>query len=124
MAQRFATCAEVIGIAPELEAVKDRVVAWLPIAETLITVSVWRDKASHAHALMTAHLVSRTPSGATGGGGGAKLSSVKVGPVSKSFAVTASADAELGSTSYGEAYLLLKRGLVRTPLAINSRISQ
>jgi len=120
VAARIATLEELVALAPDLASVDPCILeAWLEIAGTMISISVWGSKASHGHRLLAAHLYQVSqPGGETG-----PLASVTVGPVAKSFAVTASADAELGSTQWGRMYLTLRRTLCRTPVAINTRLS-
>lgn len=126
MAQRLATKEDLYKLVPQLKGLEPEqaclVDVYLEIAGSMINVKVWKAKASNGHSLLTAHLLAMNPD--TNIRKGAPVSSVKVGPVSKSFAVTASQDSELGTTSYGSQYLLLRRTIRRTPLAVGRGIDQ
>lgn len=127
MAQRLATKAEVLAVAPEFQSLDPPRLALvdvlLEIAGTMISLRTWKAKASHGHALLTAHLVASHPD-VTSAAEGGPLASVTVGPVSKSYAVTASKDTELGTTTYGRMYLAMRKTLKRTPLAIGRGLKQ
>ena len=118
MAKRLATIEELIDLKRSVFEKADPcdLEVWLDIAGTMINVKVWRAKASHGHRLLAAHLYTS----ATSGAGSDILTSVKVGPVSKSFAVKVSDDAELGSTRWGKMYLAMRRTLVRTPVVVST----
>ena len=126
MAQRLATKDELFALVPQLKdldpAALCQLDAYLDLAGLMISQRTWKGKASQAHALLTAHLLAMVPGTKLKAGG--PVSSVTVGPVSKSFAVTACDDCELGNTAYGLQYRLLRRTIRRTPLAIGTGLKQ
>lgn len=116
MARALATREELIALSPSTFEGADvcALDVYLEIAGTMINLGVWGSKASHGHRLLAAHFYAVSlPGGETG-----PLASVAVGPASKSFAVSASTDAELGSTTWGRMYLALRRSLPRTPIVV------
>lgn len=126
MAKSLATKDDLFALVPQLKnldpALGCQLDAYLTMAGLMISLRTWKGKASQAHALLTAHLLAMVPG--NGLKTGAPVKSVTVGPVSKSFAVTACADCELGGTAYGLQYLLLRRTIRRTPLAIGTGLKQ
>lgn len=127
MAQRLATKDELFRIVPQLKDLEPAEAClldeWMEIAGSMINVRVWKTKASKAHALLTAHLLATSPDSSVSAGGG-PLAGVTVGPVSKTYAVTACDDCELGGSKYGLMYRLLRRTIKRTPLAIGRNLDQ
>ena len=114
MAARYATAQEVLdlpGISdPEAT---EAVELWLPITQHMISLCAWGERASDGHRLLTAHFVLTTAG--TAGDGNVQpdgiVSAQANGPASRSFAVAAPPpdDAELSTTSYGRAFLALRR---------------
>jgi hypothetical protein len=128
MAQRLATRAEICGVlgtpggvAPELNAATDdQVTTWADVAALVCYPARWRDLASRAHALLTAHYLATAP-GLGLGADGADIAEVlgvvtaeADGPASRSFGPVVSgeamsgADALLATTAYGRAFLQLR----------------
>lgn len=114
MAARYATVQEVLdlpGISdPEAT---DAVTLWLPITQHMISLCAWGERASDGHRLLTAHYVLAT-AGPTGSGVASPdgiVSAEANGPASRSFAVAAppAEDADLASTSFGRAYIALRK---------------
>lgn len=120
MAQRLATRDDVCGpvgtpggVAPALNGLTDDQIApWLDIAAELIGLKRWGTRASHGHALATAHFLEANL-GDDGLGPGAEagpLSAEAVGPASRSFSSGGSfSDPDFSTTSYGRAFVLLRR---------------
>jgi Protein of unknown function (DUF4054) len=101
------------GVAPELNRLPNHTIElWLAVSSLQIGLSRWGSAASHAHALLTAHYLTQCP-GHDGLGGDevGPLTSEANGPASRSFASAPPSDAELGATSYGRAYLTLRRAV-------------
>lgn len=92
---------------------------WLGVAKIWIGLDAWGSKASEAHALLTAHFVATDPT-YTGVGAGATgtVTSRKAGSVSETYSSAAPTDAELGSTTYGRTFTMLRRACRPGPRAI------
>lgn len=130
MAQRYATDAEVLALAPELAGIAEPMrLAWLDITRCWLSPSVIGHCCSQAHAMLTAHALTTLPSGGPGGGGGAPtgpLSGEANGPASRSYATppvgTTPGDAELATSAYGLMYISLSRTWkTRTSAVLMSR---
>lgn len=108
MSAAYATNADLLALAPAMTASSGTMDAYRALAENWIGVSAWGDKASHAHALLTLHLMAAM--GVAGGpGGGAQIASKTIGRLSVSYAGNAPpSDAELGTTSWGTLYISLR----------------
>lgn len=129
MAQRLATRDEIVGavgipggVAPELNDATDaQVTTWSRIAALTVHPSRWRDLASDAHALLTAHYLATAPGLGLAGDGldlgefAGVVTAEADGPASRSFGpvvggeALAGEDALLATTAYGRAFLRLQK---------------
>lgn len=127
MPARLATKAEVLTLAPELtdDAVLDELIE---VAGTMINVGCWGSKASKGHAALAAHLATTVQSNQQQQGqdpvgpiGSRSIGSISVGYTSKrledGISVVTPSDPELGTTTYGRLYLILRKSLFILPLA-------
>lgn len=129
MAARLATIAEIRALSPALSSdfpgspyPTALLEAWSAVAETYIGLQAWGTDASHGHALLTAHFAARAVAGAFGPAGPLTAESDS----SKSYAAPGNA-AELSTTTYGAAYLAMRRRVLAragTMLVANSEIEQ
>lgn len=134
MAQAYATLSDVIdatnGIAPELATYPTaQGELWLEIAKAQIGLVRWGTKASFGHMLLTAHLLTVSPTAELAGigvGSTGALASEAVGPASRSFDVAAATDEALSSSTYGRQFLALRRIVIGRGSAVvgNSMITQ
>ena len=106
MAQSYATSVEVFAIAPEFATVSTALVdALLSLGEACIGLVFYGDKASDAHALLTAHMLYLHPSaGGASTPNGAQMSGMSDGPASVSWAIpsTGGMDEWLATSPYGK----------------------
>lgn len=100
------------GVAPELNGVPGATIdLWLDVTREFIGLTRWRRRASFGHALLAAHFMSAVH-GEDGEGGleAGPLMAEANGPASRSFgSIGQLTDAELESTSYGRAFVALRR---------------
>lgn len=119
MAARLATVAD---LPSEFDGVDSRdLTFWMNLASKQISVEVWEDDASEAHALLAAHFLKSNSFG-SGTAAAGPISSEGAGPVRVSYAVASLATRadDLATTTYGRALLELAKGLCLTPIAIRS----
>ena len=83
----------------------------LPIAEEFIDDTLWGDKADYGVAMILAHMVKVSERNGKGGA----VSSEKIGNYAVTYADNLQHDSELGSTSYGQEYLRVRKSLPITP---------
>lgn len=86
---------------------------FITIAADFVNSSIWGTKYDFAHALMTCHLMSSAGVITTASG---PVESVKVGDLSTTYAVSASDSDSLGTTTYGNLFLQLRRTLLISPI--------
>lgn len=86
---------------------------FITIAADYVNSSIWGTKYDFAHALMTCHLMSLGGVVASASG---PVESVKVGDLSTTYAVSASDSDSLGTTTYGNLFLQLRRTLLISPI--------
>ena len=88
---------------------------WLETAAAQVGLKAWGKLAKRAHILLTSHYLKQSGEGANAKTGTGQLASRTVGPFSEAYVVNPGAtDLEgLTATSYGRAYLQLRR--MRSP---------
>lgn len=120
MAERYATADDLPGEFASVAA--GDVTFWLTATQSQISLDVWGENASIAHALLTAHRLKRANLGSNPSTARGPVTSQSVGNVSTSFAASAAngTDGDLASTIYGQAYADMRKGLGFTPIAIRS----
>lgn len=91
---------------------------WLDVAKIWIGLEAWGVKASEAHVLLSAHFLKGAGEGTSGATSGGPITSRKAGAVSETYSSTPPSDAELGSTTYGRTFTMLRRACRPGPRAI------
>lgn len=122
MARRYATAAEVVAMAPEMDG-HASLDAMLTLGRDFVGLDAWGDLASRGHALITAHLLAILPGSADVGAGaaaGGALTGEALGPASRSFAASPSSsdDRFFDESTYGRMFLALRRRIRRTGVAV------
>lgn len=119
MAARLATVAD---LPPEFDGVDSRdLLYWLRIAGVRISVDLWGDEASEAHALLASHLLKKASKGSDPATGRGPVTSERVGDVAASYAASSrEVKGPHSSTIYGQQYDEMVAALVTTPIAIRS----
>lgn len=104
---------DVIDVAPELESIDtDRIERFIARAELRLSESFYGDLYDEAVTYMTAHLLTVSQRGSSGGA----VQSEKVGDLSRTYA-TADYDGDsLSSTAYGQEVIRIRSGLLVTPI--------
>lgn len=98
--------ASVLLIAPELSSVGDESFsATIAHAQQLVNRDAFGTLADTATNYLVAHLL-------TGTGAGQEIQSVSVGPVSKTFRTSSTADSGFSSTRYGAHYMRLVKACI------------
>lgn len=101
-----------MSLTGEFDSLKNSAIQiYLNMAIKCTSETAWRDKYEDAIKLLTAHMVTM----ALRGGNSGSVSSEKVGDLQVSFSNAQSDDTELATTSYGQMYLSMRKGLVVTP---------
>lgn len=110
------TQSDITNVAPELAGESpERVNIFIEYAGLIVCCKKWGKKAKLATILMVAHLL--TMSNREGKGGA--VTSETVGDYSQSYGSgTSAGNEELGSTSYGTQYLMLRKTLLASPLIV------
>jgi hypothetical protein len=116
MAQRHALPADLPSEFDDTD--PGQVTFWLGVAKIWIGLDAWGTKASEAHTLLASHFLKEAGEGASGSTQGGPVTSRKAGSVSETYAATAPTDAELGSTTYGRTFKMLRRACRLGPRAI------
>jgi hypothetical protein len=102
---------------------KTKVGAFIDIASSRVSPTVWGANAKYATALLTAHMLASTghsPSGGMGGSAGGALTGESVGDLSRNYSavgVAGSGDQELMTTRYGMEFVALRRETICAPMA-------
>jgi len=112
--QRYATSADLPGEFASVDAAT--VALWLGIAEEQIGLVAWGEVALRGHVLLTSHLLKMAGEGTSAATGTGAVKSKRIGPVSVTYmgaspASSSAAEADLGSTTYGQAFRDLRRTL-------------
>lgn len=98
------------ALAPEFDTLADeRIELFIAQAERRVNRAAWGVRADDGVMYLTAHLLTQSKKGA--GAAPGPVSSVSVGEVSQSYAVSSDLQGSLGATHYGREFLEL-RGLV------------
>lgn len=107
------TRAYLLRLFPEFtEVAVPKVNAYLEIASVRANADAWGDCADYAQALITAHMLAASGSGASDGSVGGPVTSESVGDLSRgygSMTVDSDADKPYTMTKYGREYLALRR---------------
>lgn len=122
MAARYATRSDVCGahgapggVAPEFNGVPDATLdIWIGVAKDMIGLHRFGKRASDAHALLVAHLLSVTVGDSEGAGSleAGPITSEANGPASRSFATPGLDDSQLALSGYGRTFMTV-RNIVR-----------
>ena len=112
------TVAQVQAVATEFASLSDDdVQEYIDIAEEYVSLSYWGDsKFNYIHALMTAHIMSMANASGTGGSSSGSVSSERLGDISVSYAVAATAADDLTSTRYGTLIKFLGKSILKSPI--------
>ena len=116
------TVDDVLCIAPQFEDQKDRIEKLIPIACMSVSESEWGDKAAHAGALLTAHMMVTLIQ--QGGAAGGAIKRERIGDqeieyenrLGGSSDDISSDERQLATTAYGREYLRCRNTLVITPM--------
>lgn len=112
------TVEQVQTIATEFASLDDDIIqSYIDIALNYVSLSYWgEERFNYIHALMTAHLMKSGDAAGSGGSSGGPVSSERLGDISTSYAVTASASDSLSSTRYGSLIRQLSKAILKTPM--------
>lgn len=84
---------------------------------SMINLECWGDKASCAHVYLTGHFFLVAQGQETG-----PVTARTLDKLSESYASTANADTEFGTTKYGRLYLMLRKTLIVPPIVARARL--
>lgn len=109
------TAEDVKAYATEYAQANDtRIELFLEYSDNFINEEFWGRKYKMAKVLMTCHLMKMDERNGTGGA----ITSERVGDLQVAYAAPDAKNGELGSTSYGQTFLSLRKTLTITPMVL------